>query len=253
MLQPEGSSNSLIFWNQLEGGYNPLSLPHPTTLKYKCRPTVTTTITATVTTTFTVITITSHPNLSTCHYIQPVTSILSLYPTKSYQPVQLVTVTDTQPNPLTWIIYQGHLSTRCPTSPTHASTKHVPISPTYHHKICVSTKYQPIPCTMHQPMYHNLYQVHQPCINTCSTINHVFQVPIMYHTMYQPCTPTMYINHVSYHVHQPYTIYHEMCLNHIPYHAIHHIPINQDMKQQCISPSRPQPTCTMHPMMFLKS
>jgi hypothetical protein len=37
-LQPEGSSNSLIFWLQLEGGYNPLSLPHPTTLKYKCRP-----------------------------------------------------------------------------------------------------------------------------------------------------------------------------------------------------------------------
>jgi hypothetical protein len=37
-LQPEGSSNSLILWHQPEGGYNPLSLPHPATLKYKCRP-----------------------------------------------------------------------------------------------------------------------------------------------------------------------------------------------------------------------
>jgi hypothetical protein len=37
-LQPEGSSNSLIYRLQPEGGYNPLSLPHPTTLKYKCRP-----------------------------------------------------------------------------------------------------------------------------------------------------------------------------------------------------------------------
>jgi hypothetical protein len=36
-LQPEGSSNSLIFWLQPEGGYNPLSFPHPTALKYNCR------------------------------------------------------------------------------------------------------------------------------------------------------------------------------------------------------------------------
>ena len=42
-LQPEGRSNSLILWNQLEGGYNPIFLPHPTTKKYKCRQHITTT------------------------------------------------------------------------------------------------------------------------------------------------------------------------------------------------------------------
>jgi hypothetical protein len=42
-LQPEGSSNSPILWHQPEGGYNPLSLPRPTTQKYKCRQPVTTT------------------------------------------------------------------------------------------------------------------------------------------------------------------------------------------------------------------
>ena len=33
-LQLEGTCNSLIIWLQPEGGYNPLSLPRPTTLKY---------------------------------------------------------------------------------------------------------------------------------------------------------------------------------------------------------------------------
>jgi hypothetical protein len=36
-LQPEGSSNSLILWLQLEGGYKLLSLPHATTMKYNYR------------------------------------------------------------------------------------------------------------------------------------------------------------------------------------------------------------------------
>jgi hypothetical protein len=75
---------------------------------------------------------------------------------------------------------------------------------TYHHKICVSTKYQPVPCIN---LYHNLY--HQPCtITRASTMHHTYTIPginhvpyqvsIMYHTMYltvcQPCTSTMYIN-----------------------------------------------------------
>jgi hypothetical protein len=36
-LQPKGSSNSLIYQLQSERGYNPLSLLHPTGLKYNCR------------------------------------------------------------------------------------------------------------------------------------------------------------------------------------------------------------------------
>jgi hypothetical protein len=100
---------------------------------------------------------------------QPVQPIMSHQP---FQPVQPIIVIDTQPYYLTWIIYQGHLSTRCTTSLTHASTKKVPISPTYHHTICVSTKYQTInlyntknqlctttyittsASTMHQHLYH---------------------------------------------------------------------------------------------------
>ena len=124
-------------------------------MKYKCRPIVTTTIIATITITTTV---TSTCNLSICHYIQPVTD----------QPIQFVIVTNTQLDPLTWIIYQGHLSTRCPTSPTHASTKHVPRSPTYHHKTCVST--------MYQIMYENIN---------------------LYHTKHQPCTKTRIITIAS--------------------------------------------------------
>jgi hypothetical protein len=185
-------------------------------------------------------------SLSTNHNINMSLTNLSLYPIDHIQPVQFVIVTDTQPDPLTWIIYQGHLSTRCPTSPTHASTKHVPISPTYHHKVCVSTMYQTInlyhtknqlcttTCTInkcnHAP---TMYQtVHQPCTNTCtkpcinhapqpipyaSTINNVYQVPILYHTMYQPCTLTMLyhtmyqqcistIYHITQSCHTPYTI-----------------------------------------------
>jgi hypothetical protein len=157
----------------------------------------------------------------------------------SHQPVQLlihqivqpVTITDIQSYPLTWITYQGHLSTRFPTSPTHASTKHVP---------------------NHQPISQHM---HQPCTNTCTTtcmcqsctiscITHasnMYHVTYtIYHTMCQPCASIMYINTIP-------------CTNHIPYHAIHHIPIRQDMNQQCISQSKPQPTCTMYPMMCLKS
>jgi hypothetical protein len=124
-------------------------------------------------------------------------------------------------------------------------------SPTYHHRIHMCINHAPTPVP---------YQASTMYTTTCNMcINHV-PSPVPYHastitsiyqpcqpsnhtstsTMYQPCTSTMYINTIP-------------CTNHIPYHAIHHIPINQDMNQQCISPSRPQPTCTMHPMMCLKS
>jgi hypothetical protein len=161
-------SPTSVLWHQLEGGFNPLSFTRPSTLKYKCRPTVTSTITATVTIIVT-ISVTSTYNLSTCHYIQPIT-VSNL----SHQPF---TIIDTQPDPLTWIIYQGHLSTRCPTSPTHSSTKHVPRSPTYHHKVCVTTMYQ----IMYQTI--NLYHTkNQLCTTTCATTSastmhqHLYQI-----------------------------------------------------------------------------
>ena len=117
--------------------------------------------------------------------------------------------------------------------------------PTY--TMCHASSYVPqhVPdaSTMHQHMFN-----HQPCI---PSTNHVpYHVSTMYtNTCTIPC-----INHVHQHMyHIPYTIYHEMCLNYIPYHSIHDIQINQYMKQQCISPSRHQPKCTMHPMMFLIS
>jgi hypothetical protein len=100
-----------------------------------------------------------------------------------------MTMTNLSLDPLTWIIYQGHLSTRCPPSPTHASTNHVSKSPIYHHNICVCT----IPCTMHI----NTYTI--PCAN------HAHQQHL-YHTMFQPCTSTcttictitsVYLNNVS--------------------------------------------------------
>jgi hypothetical protein len=204
----------------------------------------------------------SHQPITSTFHCQSTVN-LSLYQPVTDQPIQPVTVTDTQPDPLTWIIYQGHLSTRCPTSPTHASTKHVPISPTYHHKICVSTMYQsmyqtvpyqPVPyqtsastithnlyhnkCINHAPtpvpnhastMHQHLYQtMHQPCTITCTIcLNH------------QPCTSTPYQVPIMYHtmyqpcMHQHMYInnvpYHvpTMYLNHIPYHSImsnHHTP-----------------------------
>jgi hypothetical protein len=100
-----------------------------------------------------------------------------------------MTMTNLSLDPLTWIIYQGHLSTRCPPSPTHASTNHVSKSPIYHHNICVCT----IPCTMHI----NTYTI--PCAN------HAHQQHL-YYTMFQPCTSTcttictitsVYLNNVS--------------------------------------------------------
>jgi hypothetical protein len=93
-----------------------------------------------------------------------------------------------------------------------------------------ASMHQPVPQPVPSTMYHNkcinhapnLY--HQPCTIPCAIT--------MYHTMFQPCTSTMYINTCT-----------------IPCTK----PINQEMYQQCISTSRPQPTCTMHPMMCLKS
>jgi hypothetical protein len=120
---------------------------------------------------------------------------------------------------------------------------------------------KPSTCTIPSiNVYHNLYQtMHQPCTNTCTKlcINHV-PVPNCASTMHQTCTIPM---------HQPCTIpctipcanhAHQPCTStpyHVPiiYHIMPYTPINQDMNQQCISTSRPQPTCTMHPMMCLKS
>jgi hypothetical protein len=123
------------------------------------------------------------------------------------QPIQHITITDTQPNPLTWIIYQGHISTRCPTSPTHASTKHVPRSPTYHHYICVQTctkAYTKPSTSTIKGINHVLQlvsqQVHQPCRNTCSKpcINHALQL-VPNHAS------TMHLN--LCHMPQPSTMY----------------------------------------------
>jgi hypothetical protein len=199
----------------------------------------------------------SNLSLSTCRCIQPITS------TYHCQHVKPITVTDTRPDPVTWIIYQEHISTRCPTSPTHASTKHVPRSPKYNHKICVSTMYQTI------NMYHTKYQ---PCNTTCTTTSD----STMHQTMHQPYTntytkpsinhaPTPMPNHAStmhhnlYHMPQPSTMYINTipstkivpyhvstmyintctipCTNKVsqPYtislnHAIHHIPLDISSK-----------------------
>jgi hypothetical protein len=149
-------------------------------------------------------------------------------------------VNNTQPDPLTWIIYQGNLSSRFPTTPTHSSTKHVPISPTYHHKICVSTIYQSMIQTI------NLYHTkHQTCSTTYITTNASTVHQHLYQTMHQPCTntlpyaSTMYINNV----HQHHTMYQSCniaCANHVhqsctstPYHVsiLHHT-----MCQYCTIP-----------------
>jgi hypothetical protein len=107
--------------------------------------------------------------------------------------------------------------------------------------------HQPVPYQA-STMYHNLY--HNKCINHAPT-------PVPNHASIkhapQPCinhinhASTMYIN----------TMYHVSIINHVhQHHTIHHIiPYTNKptMYQQCISTSRPQPTCTMHPMMCLKS
>jgi hypothetical protein len=166
-------------------------------MKYRFRPNITTTITYTITSTVTSIvtvttTVTSNCDLTTCHYNQP---------------IEPVTIIDTQPDPVTWIMYEGHISTRYPTSPTHASTKHVPRSPTYYRKICVSTMYQ----IMYQTI--NLYHTkHESCMKMCPTKNASTMHQHLYQTMHQPCTIT----------------YTKLCINHapqpIPNHALtmHH-------------------------------
>jgi hypothetical protein len=148
--------------------------------------------------------------------------------------------------------------------PSMYQDHHIPSQDMCLNQVPTCTMYQPCinhvpnqPCTINKCINHAPTpvpnHVHQPCTSTCT--KHVHQPCTMIN--HQPCTKpcntsTMYINtnHVPYHVS---TMHHNKCLNHIPYHAIHHMPINQDMNQQCISPSRPQPTCTMHPMMCLKS
>jgi len=61
-IQPEGRYKSLILRHQLEGCCNPLSFPHPSTMKYRWRPTITTKIISTVTVT---IIVTSNVTVTT--------------------------------------------------------------------------------------------------------------------------------------------------------------------------------------------
>jgi hypothetical protein len=63
---------------------------------------------------------------------------------------------------------------------------------TYHHKICVSTKYQHVPCIHHESTY----------TSTC-TIKHDRNKCTNY-TKYQSCTIIKHINHVNQ---QPITSY----------------------------------------------
>jgi len=115
--------------------------------------------------------------------------------------------------------------TRCTTSSTHASTKNVPRSQTYHNNICVSTMYQIIYQTI------NLYHTkHQLCTTTCTTTSASTMQQHMYHV---PQTLDKYINTipstnpVPYHVSTRYINHHTMyqyytitctiqCVNRVP-------------------------------------
>jgi hypothetical protein len=121
---------------------------------------------------------------------------------------------------------------------------------TYHHKICVSTKYQPVNHASSAPTMHQTCTInHVPCMHQPCTKHvhaHVHHVP--YHV--PPCASTMYIciNHVPYHVptmyinhvHQHHTIYHKIssmkCLNHMPRICAKCVPsIYQDHQQVPLS------------------
>jgi hypothetical protein len=99
---------------------------------------------------------------------------------------------------------------------------------TYHHKICVSSKYQPVPC-INMYLYHQ--QVHQPCTKPVS--------PLVPQQVHQPCTNTCIINHVPTmymhiklyhikHVHRPCTSTINTCTipcaNHVHQPTTYHIP-----------------------------
>jgi len=66
-IQLEEAPTPCVLWHQLEGGYNPLSLPRPAAIKYKCRQLVTTIESNNLS--HQSVTITCHINL----YQQPVT------------------------------------------------------------------------------------------------------------------------------------------------------------------------------------
>jgi hypothetical protein len=134
--------------------------------------------------------------------------------------------------------HQEHISNHMPNN-----TNYIPLPSMYqyHHIPSEDMGLNQVPTcitTSASTMHRHLYQiVHQPCTDTYtkSRINHAPK-PSTMHLNHQPCTSTII-----------------KCLKHIPYHSIHLMLINQDMNQQCISPSKCQPTCTMHPMMCLNS
>jgi hypothetical protein len=153
-------------------------------------------------------------------------------------------------------------------SPTHASTKHVPRLPTYHHKICVSIMYQdindmqPTIYLKHMPNHVpsiNHVPKHQPYTKSCINMYHKFYHTMcqhLYHIMYQQCTIPC-INHVHHpcinHAHQPCTITSASTIFHITHSMYHNISsmrcLNQVHNNQDHIPS----ICLNHaPKMCLK-
>jgi hypothetical protein len=186
------ASTPCVLWHQPEGGYKPLFLAPSCHPEYKCRPIVTTTITATIT-----VTATSTFDLSTCHCIQPVTIILSIYPTYHCQHVQHVTVTDTQPDiPMTPLITNTFLYQAC-TKITNIASQDMCINHVPNHV----PNHQPVPYQS-SIVYHNLY--HNKCINHAPTPIPCTSVHHLYHTMYQQCISNIY--HITQSCHTPYTI-----------------------------------------------
>jgi hypothetical protein len=104
---------------------------------------------------------------------------------------------------------------------------------TYHHKICVSTKYQPVPCINHQPVPSTMHTMHQTCIN------HVHQTACT-NTCTSTHVPHHHVPYMCNHVHQHHTIYHKIssmkCLNHMPRICAKCVPsIYQDHQQVPLS------------------
>jgi hypothetical protein len=158
--------------------------------------------------------------VSTCHCIQPVTVTTTVIVSSTKQdPLSIMHATHAK-------ITKSISQTICPTSPPHASTKHVPRSP---HTI---TRYVSQPSTN---MYH---------ASTCTTTCTITSASIMHQTCTIPS-----INHVPYHVPQPSTVYQHMhqCINekpqaciiinqdHIPSICLKYIPISQ----RCASNNEP--------------
>jgi hypothetical protein len=182
-----------------------ISLPRPTTLKYKCRFTVTTTdqpVTATVTETSTNLSLSHQP---TCHYHCHINQLITITVTSTNLSLSL------SHQPSTSIMYQNLYHIMYINHVHQSSTMYI------NHVHQSSTVYNN---HVHQyiNLYHTMYINH---IHQSSTvyINHVHQlVPYHVHQL-----STVYINHVHqpvpYHVHQSSTMYHTKYINHV--HLMH--------------------------------